>query len=388
MPAGRTSGLGMPGDGGRRAAGDALRKVYVEPTNRCNLACRTCVRNVWDEPLGTMEWDTYERLMADLGEFESIETLAFFCLGEPLLHPRLQDMVALGHERGYRTEVTSNALLLTQRLADELCDAGLDQFVVSVDGAGAESFGDVRSGASLDQVVDNVRFLSVLDGETLVPRVRIGLEFVAMRRNVRELPLLDRIASSVAASFVVVSNVLPYSAELAEETLYDRSLSALRNPGVPQAPQWRLPRMDLAGETADAVVRVLGAGHSVTFAGAELDAHNALCPFVDAGALAVRWDGVVSPCPPLLHSHTAFIRGREKRFLHCGWGRVGERPLREIWDTAAHRDFRERVRAFDFPPCSDCGGCELAETNEEDCFGNPFPVCGDCLWARGIVRCA
>jgi MoaA/NifB/PqqE/SkfB family radical SAM enzyme len=266
--------------------------------------------------------------------------------------------------------------------------AGLDQFVVSVDGAGAESFGDVRSGASLDRVVENVRFLSVLDGETLIPRVRIGLEFVAMRRNVRELPLLDRIASSVAASFVVVSNVLPYSAELAEETLYDRSLSALRNPGVPQAPHWRLPRMDLVGETADAVMRVLGAGHSVSFAGAELDGHNALCPFADAGALAVRWDGAVSPCPPLLHSHTAFIRGREKRFRHCAWGRIGEQPLKEIWDVAAHREFRERVRAFDFPPCSDCGGCELAETNEEDCVGNPFPVCGDCLWARGIVRCA
>ena len=26
-----------------------LRKVYIEPTNRCNLECRTCIRNVWDE---------------------------------------------------------------------------------------------------------------------------------------------------------------------------------------------------------------------------------------------------------------------------------------------------------------------------------------------------
>ncbi len=27
-----------------------LAKVYVEPTNICNLECRTCIRNVWDEP--------------------------------------------------------------------------------------------------------------------------------------------------------------------------------------------------------------------------------------------------------------------------------------------------------------------------------------------------
>ena len=32
-----------------------LGKVYIEPTNGCNLRCVTCVRNVWDEPLGLME---------------------------------------------------------------------------------------------------------------------------------------------------------------------------------------------------------------------------------------------------------------------------------------------------------------------------------------------
>ncbi len=32
-----------------------LAKVYIEPTNRCNLDCRTCIRNVWDESLGFMK---------------------------------------------------------------------------------------------------------------------------------------------------------------------------------------------------------------------------------------------------------------------------------------------------------------------------------------------
>ncbi len=49
--------------------------------------------------------------------------------------------------------------------------------------------------------------------------------------------------------------------------------------------------------------------------------------------------------------------------------------------------FRDLVQRFDFSPCSDCGGCNLAETNEEDCFGNGFPVCGDCLWAKGVIQC-
>ncbi len=31
-----------------------LAKVYIEPTNCCNLECRTCIRNTWHEPMGRM----------------------------------------------------------------------------------------------------------------------------------------------------------------------------------------------------------------------------------------------------------------------------------------------------------------------------------------------
>jgi bifunctional DNA-binding transcriptional regulator/antitoxin component of YhaV-PrlF toxin-antitoxin module len=36
-----------------------LAKVYIEPTNCCNLECRTCIRNSWDEPLGRMAAKTF-----------------------------------------------------------------------------------------------------------------------------------------------------------------------------------------------------------------------------------------------------------------------------------------------------------------------------------------
>jgi hypothetical protein len=29
----------------------------------------------------------------------------------------------------------------------------------------------------------------------------------------------------------------------------------------------------------------------------------------------------------------------------------------------------------------------LLESNEEDCYGNTFPVCGGCLWAQGVIQC-
>ena len=204
------------------AGGARPAKVYVEPTNACNLACATCVRHAWDEPEGFMAWDVFEAVVEGLAGRESAAagrtpdapgTVAFMGLGEPLLHPRFLDMVRLAKERGLRAEVTTNALLLDEAMAAGLLEAGLDQLVVSIDGASAEAFGRVRSGASLERVVENVRRLDDHGGHNYGSSVRIGVEFVAMRSNVAELPGLGRLAARLGATFIIVSNVLAYTPE-------------------------------------------------------------------------------------------------------------------------------------------------------------------------------
>ena len=184
-----------------------------------------------------------------------------------------------------------------------------------------------------------------------------------------------------------MSNVLPYSAELVEETLYDMAATSFNGSGSPWTPMWILPKMDLTRETQEPLTRVLRTQPNLSFLDMNMGARNSYCPFVNAGALAVAWDGGVSPCPPLMHSYTCYVMGRHKEMRRYEIGRLPGQSLREIWDEPEYAAFRQRVRDFDFSPCVDCG-CDLAEKNEEDCFGNTFPVCGDCLWARGIIRCA
>jgi bifunctional DNA-binding transcriptional regulator/antitoxin component of YhaV-PrlF toxin-antitoxin module len=43
-----------------------LTKVYLEPTAMCNLDCRTCIRNVWDEELGRMSDVTFAAILDSL----------------------------------------------------------------------------------------------------------------------------------------------------------------------------------------------------------------------------------------------------------------------------------------------------------------------------------
>jgi MoaA/NifB/PqqE/SkfB family radical SAM enzyme len=368
---------------------DELNKIYVEPTSRCNLTCVTCIRHAWDEPFGDMKWPVYQALISGLVDFPGPKTIAFAGLGEPLLHGRFPEMVRLAHERGLRTEMTSNAMLLTPSLATRLIDAGLDQFTVSIDGASNDTHGAIRTGAILEEIIDNVRGLYYRNGEKVTETpLRIGIEFVAMRSNIHELPKLRGIAERIKASFILVTNVLPYTAELQDEILYNMVPSTLESEGAPYVPLWILPHIDWSRETQGPLSDVMRQQPKLSFLDINLNERNNYCPFVQAGSAAVAWHGGVSPCPPLLHSYHCFIRGRQKEVRRCEYGHLPDQSLMAVWSTPEYKAFRDRVRQFDFSPCTDCGGCDLGESNEEDCFGNPFPVCGDCLWARGVLRCA
>lgn len=203
-----------------------------------------------------------------------------------------------------------------------------------------------------------------------------------MKRNIDDLPALLSLSSRYAVSRVMVSNLLPYSAEMCKDTLYSKAIMDT-NPLV----KLELPRMDVNEVTGKALSDAVRTGHSLSIGGANpLDASNR-CPFIHAGATATGWEGNGSPCLPLLHSHVRFVNERQHSCRHQVVGNVNERPLNEVWKEPNYVAFRERVQLFDFSPCTACGGCDLSEDNETDCLGNPFPTCGTCPWAQGVVQC-
>jgi len=89
----------------------------------------------------------------------------------------------------------------------------------------------------------------------------------------------------------------------------------------------------------------------------------------------------------LLHTHVSYLNRYPRQSRCYVVGNVTERTLSDLWRDPAYLAFRKRVQAFEFAPCTFCGGCELSRANEEDCYGNRFPVCGGCLWAQGVIQC-
>ena len=121
-----------------------LNKIYVEATNACNLGCRTCMRNAWDEPLGQMDWRTYEAILQGAASFSPLPLLFFGGFGEPLAHPELIRMIAAARSLGIAVELITNGTLLTERLIQPIIECGVQRVWVSIDGASRDSYTDVR----------------------------------------------------------------------------------------------------------------------------------------------------------------------------------------------------------------------------------------------------
>jgi MoaA/NifB/PqqE/SkfB family radical SAM enzyme len=114
---------------------------------------------------------------------------------------------------------------------------------------------------------------------------------------------------------------------------------------------------------------------------------NDVCTFIEQGAMAVGWDGRFAPCPSLLYQHFGYIRGFRRESLAHIVGDIHEQSLKTLWKSPAYKAYRDRVQRFAFATCTSCGGCDLLETNEPDCFWNEAPACGSCLWAQGVIQC-
>jgi len=240
----------------------------------------------------------------------------------------------------------------------------------------------------LPEVLANLkRFCDTrMEAQRLKPE--IGIVFVAMKRNINDLPSLLQIGNRLDTRRILVTNVLPYTEQLRNEILYSRALMDMIYQPPLQVPHVRLPKIDIGQVAWKLIYNTLRReGQSVSVGDSILGEESDRCPFIERGATAISWEGNLSPCLPLMHSYLSFLDDRRRASRRHVIGNVAERSLQDLWNTLEYVAFRERVRAFTFSHCVFCAGCDLSLANEEDCRGNAFPTCGGCLWAQGVIQC-
>ena len=286
------------------------------------------MRHTWSEPTGFMEDATFDRVELGLRELPFLPSVFLGGFGEPLSHPRILDMVRRLKFRGATVEMITNGIALDEPIARQLVDAGLDTLWVSMDGATPESFGEVRTTPDFGRIVENLRGLKMLKWHRDATKPELGIAFVAMKKNKAELMEVMNLGVRLGATRLSVSNVQPYTEEMRSEPLFERSLDER----IRLFSRLDLPRMDAGGSwNPDVMDLVARYGLRLAGEGASSRSFDA-CPFVQRGSVSIRWDGLVSPCLPLLHTHATWLGSRKRLIREHSFGSVRDRSLREIWE--------------------------------------------------------
>jgi len=419
-------------------------RLFLETTSRCNLNCFMCMKqsdagNKGDGDLSMQTFAALEPVMPHL------EALVLNGVGEPLLSSKLEQFITRAKSlmpTGSWVGFQSNGLLLTTLRAISLANAGLDRICFSVDGASADTVSTVRGGgelAGIDHAMGAMAKAKTLCGR---PELQVGVEFVVMKNNLRELPATLRWAAKNKASFAIVSHLLPYDESHAGQCAYDLCTDealALFHVWQDKAEVagidigrytdilWKYDRTPqeqriisfVSAMKADAVQRgvtldlkrLLGFDYVSSielyeiFAEAEEVARQVglelrlpqtaprekkSCDFVENGGAFVSWDGNVHPCYFLWHHCRSYAGGWLHPVQPRVFGNLAEESLLEIWNGTGFRSYRENVLKRDYPFCPGCptAPCDYiqAEPFAQDCYLNSEP-CGACLWSSGLFQC-
>jgi len=104
-------------------------KIYtVEVTNHCNSKCEYCPHPKMTRSKGFMSVETFKKVLKK----QELDFMELHGFGEPLMHPQIYDFVRMAHERGFKTQFSTNGLLLSREVMDKLVDSGLNTLWISI----------------------------------------------------------------------------------------------------------------------------------------------------------------------------------------------------------------------------------------------------------------
>jgi radical SAM protein with 4Fe4S-binding SPASM domain len=123
--------------------------------------------------------------------FSNVESLIFkiilYWSGEPLIAKDLTKMIRYASDRGVTTHVSTNAVLLDEKMCNDLIDAGLDHVIVCIDGFSTDTFEDFRSGARFDTVLRNLEILDRVKNERRSNYPFLEVQWINTATNAHEL---------------------------------------------------------------------------------------------------------------------------------------------------------------------------------------------------------
>jgi radical SAM protein with 4Fe4S-binding SPASM domain len=136
-------------------------------------------KNLPRDQKGIMDFDLFKKIIDECSNFA--RDVYLHHRGEPLLNPRIFDMISYASAAGLKTRMHTNGTLLTKDKAEEMLKSGIDMISFSVDGFTRESYEKVRVGANFEETISNIVYFANLKKQKGKRKPYIVVERIAFK---------------------------------------------------------------------------------------------------------------------------------------------------------------------------------------------------------------
>lgn len=298
--------------------------IQVEVTSYCGGRCIYCPHTTMAETWKSRHI-TAEIFAALWPLMRVSERVHLQGWGEPLLHPRFFDFVALARKADCQVSSTSCGLIMNEEIAKKLVHSGIDILAFSLVGTDPKSNDSGRAGVPFDKVCSAVRMVKFAAKEMGYSPLDIHFAYLLLADRIEAVKNLPRLMEELDVGTAVVSS-LDYIADREQCGL---AFAPHEREKIAEAKKVLQEAADEAAKTERKIIFALPR--------AKASAHAGGCRENTARSLYIDAEGMVSPCVYLNVPDNAENPCRRV------FGSVLETDVLEIWEKEEFCAFREAL---------------------------------------------
>ena len=157
----------------------ATNSFYLELTNKCNFHCEFCPSDSQTRLQGFMDLSLVKKIFDEIAEKKIVNVVALHLMGEPTLHPKLNEILAYAKSKKVKINLTTNGSTMVKKRVPMLLENMGGYIVASLMTPTEETYkirGEV--GLGWDRYVGNFRLLIQEHLKKILKDDRIDYEIV------------------------------------------------------------------------------------------------------------------------------------------------------------------------------------------------------------------
>ena len=323
-----------------------LEELCIEITGKCLMQCRHCSSSCTEVSASVL---SYDRILTILDEARLLGTKTIeISGGEPLLHPRLLDIIREAKKhfevRLYTSGFLGNSDGIPEPLILSMAALGLDRIIFNLQGSSAEIHERITmTPGSFDSVLSSI-------SRARAAGLWTGVHFVPMIPNFKEIAALAGLCSTLHVDELAILRFVNQGRGNINSCELSLSID-----------EFQALILDVVREKQLSDRLQIRTGCPMNF-----------CSFVDGdikpvkckaglSTLLITFDGEIVPCPAFKQAQAFII------------GNINQSSLVKLWHESGQL---RQLRTFDFREIHGCNECKKLNVCQGRCMAQRFYATG------------